>query len=127
ERPKASILPSHSNGFPPTMHTLPRTSARTALPLAMLASSIAMAQTTQDASSTTPAPKKTTTLAPISVSARMHTPPASKPDFPATQTRVTAAQISATVNALDVEDAARYMPSIFIRKRNIGDTQPVIA
>jgi iron complex outermembrane receptor protein len=113
--------------IPPMMHSLPRTSARTALPLAMLASSIAVAQTTQDASNTTPAPKKTTTLAPISVSARTHVPPAAKPDFPATQTRVTAARIEATVNALDVEDATRYMPSIFIRKRNIGDTQPVIA
>jgi len=109
------------------MHSIPRTSACTALPLAMLASSIAMAQATQDASTATQPPKKTTTLAPISVSAPTRTPPASKPDFPATQTSITAAQIGATLNALDVEDAARYMPSIFIRKRNIGDTQPVIA
>ncbi|MFC3651241.1 TonB-dependent receptor [Dyella humi] len=109
--------------MPPT----PRTNALAALPLAMLASSIAMAQTNQDATTSAHPPKKTTTLAPISVSAPTRVPPGLAPDFPATQVSVTAAQIDATINAVDVEDAARYMPSIFIRKRNMGDTQPVIA
>lgn len=40
---------------------------------------------------------------------------------------VTATRIAETVNALDTEDALKYFPSIFLRKRNNGDTQPVMA
>jgi iron complex outermembrane recepter protein len=47
--------------------------------------------------------------------------------FPATSASVSQEQMQATVNSIDVEDAAKYLPSIFIRKRNYGDTQPVIA
>jgi iron complex outermembrane receptor protein len=97
-----------------------------ALPLAMLASSVAMAQDAPVAN-THPASNKTTTLTPVSVSASSPMPPVADPNYPATQVRVTAAKINATINAVDAEDAARYMPSIFIRKRNEGDTQPVIA
>ncbi|HTV84278.1 MAG TPA: TonB-dependent receptor [Dyella sp.] len=115
------------------MRTSSRTNALAALPLAMLASSIAMAQSGQnvpDSSSSTPstrASKKPTTLAAISVTARSNQTLTAPPPFPATQVSVTAAQINDTVNAVDVEDAAKYMPSIFIRKRNEGDTQPVLA
>jgi iron complex outermembrane receptor protein len=49
------------------------------------------------------------------------------PAFPASIATIQADQIEATVNAIDVEDAAKYMPSLFIRKRNYGDTQPVLA
>lgn len=44
----------------------------------------------------------------------------------ATET-VTAPQLQATVNVVDTEDAVKYLPSIFLRKRNYGDTQPVMA
>ena len=53
--------------------------------------------------------------------------PQGEPRFPAVQVSVPAARIAATVNAVDVEDAAKYLPSVFIRKRNYGDTQPVLA
>lgn len=49
------------------------------------------------------------------------------PTFPASTASVTAAQVDATVNAVDVEDAIKYLPSLFVRKRNYGDTQPVLA
>ena len=108
--------------------------ALTALPLAVLASSVTLAQSTPDPQTTntpnSPSPaatKKPTTLAAVSVTAPTRVPPASTPDFPATQVSVTAAQIDGTVNAVDVEDAAKYLPSVFIRKRNEGDTQPVLA
>jgi iron complex outermembrane receptor protein len=39
----------------------------------------------------------------------------------------TADQIADTVNAVDVEDAVKYLPSLFVRKRNYGDNQPVLA
>ena len=48
-------------------------------------------------------------------------------DFPATTASVSQEQVQDTVNGVDVEDAAKYLPSIFIRKRNYGDTQPVLA
>lgn len=48
-------------------------------------------------------------------------------EFPATAASVSQEQIQVSVNSLDVEDAAKYLPSLFIRKRNFGDTQPVLA
>jgi len=36
-------------------------------------------------------------------------------------------RIDQTVNIVDTEDAVKYMPSLFLRKRNFGDTQAVIA
>jgi iron complex outermembrane recepter protein len=109
--------------------------ALAALPLAVLASSVAMAQSSQSAASpatttstdkTAPA-KKPATLQTINVTASSNQPPPTTPPFPATQVSVTAAQMDDTVNAVDVEDAAKYLPSVFIRKRNEGDTQPVLA
>jgi iron complex outermembrane receptor protein len=40
---------------------------------------------------------------------------------------VTATKVEDTINAVDVEDAVKYLPSLFVRKRNYGDTQPVLA
>ena len=40
---------------------------------------------------------------------------------------VTAPRIVESVNLLDAEDAVKYTPSVFLRKRNYGDTQAVMA
>jgi iron complex outermembrane receptor protein len=40
---------------------------------------------------------------------------------------VTALEVQETVNLVDTEDAVKYLPSIFLRKRNYGDTQAVMA
>lgn len=40
---------------------------------------------------------------------------------------VTATRIEDTINALDPEDAVKYLPSVFLRKRNYGDTQAIMA
>ncbi len=40
---------------------------------------------------------------------------------------VTATRIEDTINILDPEDAVKYLPSVFLRKRNAGDTQAVMA
>jgi iron complex outermembrane receptor protein len=40
---------------------------------------------------------------------------------------VTAKQIEDTINLKDPEDAVKYMPSLFVRKRNDGDNQAVLA
>jgi iron complex outermembrane recepter protein len=40
---------------------------------------------------------------------------------------ITAKQIDETINLRDPEDAVKYMPSLFVRKRNDGDNQAVLA
>ncbi len=47
--------------------------------------------------------------------------------LPQTTASITGQSITETINALDTEDAVKYMPSLFVRKRNYGDTQPVLA
>lgn len=46
---------------------------------------------------------------------------------PSTRASLTAAQIADTVNAMNVEDTLKYLPSLLIRKRHVGDTQAPIA
>ena len=40
---------------------------------------------------------------------------------------VTANEVEETINLKDPEDAVKYMPSLFVRKRNDGDNQAVLA
>ena len=46
---------------------------------------------------------------------------------PSSRAIITADQIAATVNAVNVEDALKYLPSLIVRKRHIGDTQAPLA
>jgi len=46
---------------------------------------------------------------------------------PSTRASIDADRIGATVNAVNVEDALKYLPSLVIRKRHIGDTQAPLA
>jgi iron complex outermembrane receptor protein len=46
---------------------------------------------------------------------------------PTSRATVTAAQIATTVNAVNVEDTLKYLPSLVVRKRHIGDTQAPLA
>lgn len=52
---------------------------------------------------------------------------ADKYQLPQVTESVTATRIEETINVLDPEDAVKYLPSVFLRKRNIGDTQAVMA
>ncbi|WP_034992660.1 TonB-dependent receptor [Beijerinckia mobilis] len=47
--------------------------------------------------------------------------------LPQTSHSATAATIAQTINIIDTEDSVKYFPSLFVRKRNYGDTQPVLA
>ena len=47
--------------------------------------------------------------------------------LPQTSESITAKDIQEKVNVVDTPDAVKYMPSLFVRKRNAGDTQPVLA
>jgi iron complex outermembrane receptor protein len=40
---------------------------------------------------------------------------------------VSAREAEETINLIDTEDAVKYLPSVFLRKRNYGDTQAVMA
>src|SRR5262247_4506741 len=40
---------------------------------------------------------------------------------------ITARKVEETVNLMDTEDAVKYLPSVFLRKRNNGDTQATMA
>ena len=61
------------------------------------------------------------------VTVTAHQDPADVEDFPATTATVTQAEMNSRINSIDVEDAVKYLPSVFLRKRNYGDTQPVLA
>lgn len=47
--------------------------------------------------------------------------------LPQTAESVTAQKLRETVNVVDTEDAVKYLPSLFLRKRNYGDNQAVLA
>jgi iron complex outermembrane receptor protein len=70
-------------------------------------------------------------LAPVTVTAPAPPPqvPVVSPSIqkfalPQTVESVDQKKIENTTNIVDVEDSFKYLPSIFIRKRNYGDTQP---
>jgi iron complex outermembrane recepter protein len=60
--------------------------------------------------------------------ASLGTPPAvARFALPQESFSITAKQIDETINLRDPEDAVKYMPSLFVRKRNDGDNQAVLA
>lgn len=60
--------------------------------------------------------------------AALGTPPAvARFQLPQESFSITAKQIDETINLKDPEDAVKYMPSLFVRKRNDGDNQAVLA
>jgi len=46
---------------------------------------------------------------------------------PNSHATVTADQIATSINAVNAEDALKYLPSLIVRKRHIGDTQAPLA
>jgi iron complex outermembrane receptor protein len=65
------------------------------------------------------------TLPPVTVEATRSV--AERNQLSATTESVTAGTAAETVNAMDVEDTLKYLPSVLIRKRYIGDTQAPMA
>jgi iron complex outermembrane receptor protein len=60
--------------------------------------------------------------------ASLSTPPAvTRFQLPQKSYSITSKQIDETINLKDPEDAVKYMPSLFVRKRNDGDNQAVLA
>jgi iron complex outermembrane recepter protein len=62
------------------------------------------------------------------VNASYGTPPVvARFQLPQESYSITAKQIDETINLKDPEDAVKYMPDLFVRKRNDGDNQAVLA
>jgi iron complex outermembrane receptor protein len=75
-------------------------------------------------------PDSVTRLGPIKITAaRTEVAPATPLQLStlSTPATITARKIDETVNVLDPEDAVKYLPSVFLRKRNNGDTQATLA
>ena len=71
---------------------------------------------------TVPAPDDNVPVRSLGVVTVVGAQPTSLPtQIPATMEGVTRAQIARTVNASDSEDALKYLPSLLVRKRYIGD------
>ncbi|WOJ88847.1 TonB-dependent receptor [Methylocapsa polymorpha] len=65
---------------------------------------------------------------PVSGAAVVAPPPiVQKYQLPVMVDSITAQRIEETINIVDPEDAVKYMPSLFVRKRNEGDNQAVLA
>jgi len=75
-------------------------------------------------------PDSVVQLGAIKVSAQRIAEPSAAPlqlnTLPTTAS-ITARKVEQTVNLLDTEDAVKYLPSVFLRKRNNGDTQATMA
>ncbi len=75
-------------------------------------------------------PDSTVTLGTVTVTATTaneeHVTVLQRLTLPAT-IGIGAKKIEQTVNIIDTEDAVKYMPSLFVRKRNYGDTQATLA
>jgi iron complex outermembrane receptor protein len=52
---------------------------------------------------------------------------ATAPGQPLSTTSIGAGEIARTVNAVTIEDAIKYLPSLVVRRRHIGDTQAPLA
>jgi iron complex outermembrane receptor protein len=62
------------------------------------------------------------------VNASYGTPPVvARFQLPQESYSITSKQIDETINLKDPEDAVKYMPDLFVRKRNDGDNQAVLA
>jgi iron complex outermembrane receptor protein len=62
------------------------------------------------------------------IKASLATPPiVARFQLPQQSFSITAKQIDETINLKDPEDAIKYFPSLFVRKRNDGDNQAVLA
>ena len=77
-----------------------------------------------------PAPQPavvTPAVNPVGAAAANAVPLVERFQLPNTTATITAEQIEQRINIIDTEDAVKYLPSLFVRKRNAGDNQAVLA
>jgi len=76
---------------------------------------------TQQATETTKTTEKASGLETVIVTANRVTPTSLPTQIPTTMEGVTREELMKTINATDSEDALKYLPSLLVRKRYIGD------
>ncbi len=109
----------------------PLNSRRALICLLMLASPLAVAETnkTSDTSNDKPAvskkakaDKSKAVLSDMTVTEKITPTAKERYRLPTTTESVTSEKINSTINAMTAEDTIKYLPSIQVRKRYIGDT-----
>ncbi|PKO83661.1 MAG: TonB-dependent receptor [Betaproteobacteria bacterium HGW-Betaproteobacteria-11] len=107
-------------------HTLQRTRfRRTPIATCLIAAFSLSAPTLHAAETTTPASDEPTQLGAMVVMGGKISPVPK--DLPAVTEGVTAEKMAESINVINTEDALKYLPSIHIRKRFIGDTNGIVA
>jgi iron complex outermembrane receptor protein len=98
--------------------------------LVILAAAVPIIASGLQAQDTNPTRDSVQTLRTINVTAEVEDRSAVKPiqqlTLPVTVS-ITQRRAEETVNLVDAEDAVKYLPSVFLRKRNNGDTQATLA
>jgi iron complex outermembrane recepter protein len=87
------------------------------------------AQIAQNAPSARPAPRALFTVTPAAGAGLAAGPAPVKQKYalPQVSEGITRQKIEQTINVVDTADAVKYLPSLFVRKRNEGDNQAVLA
>ena len=95
---------------------------------AIFATAFAMTATAASASAQTPPPNDSATKVEgfIIKAERDRKSALTKMTLPASAS-ITSDQAQQTINIVDTQDALKYLPSLFLRKRNNGDTQATLA
>jgi len=92
----------------------------------ILAAGSLAAQTTQPARPDTAVKLSGVKITAEAAPERVTLTPVQSLTLPAIAT-ITSRKVEETVNLMDTEDAVKYLPSVFLRKRNNGDTQATMA
>ena len=123
----ANAQSSDAKVLPPVTVEAPRTQARRAA--ASPAARVAARRSSQAvAAPERQRPVVVVDTAGAGANASLGTPAAvARFQLPQQSYSITAKQIDETINLKDPEDAVKYMPSLFVRKRNDGDNQAVLA
>ena len=91
-------------------------------------SAVALRHRTAPAAAAAPNRPVVVSAAGAGAHASLGTPPAvARFQLPQKSFSITSGQVDETVNLKDPEDAVKYMPSLFVRKRNDGDNMAVLA
>ena len=126
----AAVAQSNANSLPPVSVDAPKVATNRAAKKPDQRTAAASRRTPKPAvaSPAQQRPSITVTIETDGVNTSYGTPPVvARFQLPQQSTSITSKQIDETINLKDPEDAVKYMPSLFVRKRNDGDNQAVLA
>lgn len=110
------------------IHSAPESRLFRRLPLSLAAAALCAGAQPALAQSDTASPQEARSLSPVTIREGGYTPSVAQQKLlPNTTESVTARQADETINVTNSEDMVKYLPSLLVRKRFIGDTQEPIA